>query len=412
MITTPQILTYPLDQIKVVKPSMGLIHQLAWWSLLAFIFLLPWGNGLWDGIAKVVGLFTFAFSGLMLVTQGTHRHFNLFNFMALVLGCWHIIALVWSPDQVWGWEVVNKFTQLVLFSIVYSYIINDAYKLRWAYLAYVAGAIVAFGIIFSNFLNGVFGPYYGRYTVPNIETDSMAIILSLAIPMAVWLYTQYKRTIPKLLCLACVPVIFYGIFLTGTRTGLATGMVGLLYLAFTQRKASFSLKLIYLGVLIALMSAVISLAPKASVERIFSIGKAIETGDLNSREIIWQFSLESWEDQPMIGGGTGSLYHNLNRYHVEFHSAHNSYVHLLAEHGLIGLAIYFLMFGSLLYYIFQCPVETRFFLLALFTTVAVSQLALHSHKVKEVWFVWSVIAAHGHFFARMKGQAYEYVTAK
>ena len=160
------------------------------------------------------------------------------------------------------------------------------------------------------------------------------------------------------------------------------------------------------------MSAVISLAPKASVERIFSIGKAIETGDLNSREIIWQFSLESWEDQPMIGGGTGSLYHNLNRYHVEFHSAHNSYVHLLAEHGLIGLAIYFLMFGSLLYYIFQCPVETRFFLLALFTTVAVSQLALHSHKVKEVWFVWSVIAAHGHFFARMKGQAYEYVTAK
>ena len=155
MITTPQILTYPLDQIKVVKPSMGLIHQLAWWSLLAFIFLLPWGNGLWDGIAKVVGLFTFAFSGLMLVTQGTHRHFNLFNFMALVLGCWHIIALVWSPDQVWGWEVVNKFTQLVLFSIVYSYIINDAYKLRWAYLAYVTGAIVAFGIIFSNFLNSL-----------------------------------------------------------------------------------------------------------------------------------------------------------------------------------------------------------------------------------------------------------------
>ena len=402
MIIIPPLSIYRFDDVNVVKPSMGLIHKLAWSSVLIFIFLLPWGNGLWDGIAKVVGLFAFAFSGLLLVTQGTHRHFNFFNLMALILGCWHLIALVWSPDHVWGVESANKFTQLVLFSIVYTYIINDAYKLRWAYLAYVVGAMVAFGIIFSNFLSGVYGPYYGRYTVPNIETDSMAIILALAIPMAVWLYTQYEKRIPKLLCLACVPVIFYGIFLTGTRTGLVTGLVGILYLVFTQRKASFSLKVVYLGILITLMASVVSLAPKESVDRIFSIGDAIQSGDLNSREIIWQYSLESWQERQILGGGTGSLRHTLNRYHVEFYSAHNSYIQLLAEHGLIGLGIYLVMFGSLLYYILKCPIETKLFLLALFITIALSQISLHSHKLKEVWFVWSIIAVHGHFFARMK----------
>ena len=206
----------------------------------------------------------------------------------------------------------------------------------------------------------------------------------------------------------CVPVLFYGIFLTGTRTGLVTGMVGLLYLAFTQRKASFNLKLIYIGVMIGVTTATISLAPKASVERVFSIGQAIQTGDLNSRETIWQFSLESWKQQPIIGGGTGSLGYNLNRYHVEFDSAHNSYIQLLTEHGIVGLAIYLLMFGSILFYILQCPIETKLFLLTMFATVAVSQLALHSHKLKETWFIWSIIAAHGHYFARLKGQHYEY----
>jgi len=408
MTTSPRTPTYAIDQVDVVKPQMGLIHKLAWWSILVLIFQLPWGNGLWDGIAKIFGLLAFAFSGLLLVTQGTHRHFNFFNLMALMLGAWHLIALMWSLDHEWGSKAANTFTQLVLVSIVYTYMINDAYKLRWAYLAYVAGSMVAFCIIFSNFVRGIYGPYFGRYTIENIETDSMAIILSLAIPMAVWLFTQYKKPIPKMLSLMCVPVLFYGIFLTGTRTGLVTGMVGIMYLVFTQRKASFNLKIIYAGVFIALVGAVISLAPKESVERIFSIGEAIQTGDLNSRETIWQFSLESWKEQPIIGGGTGSLGNSLNRYHIEFKSAHNSYIQLLTEHGIIGLGIYFLMFGSLLYYIFQCPIETKLFLLTLFATIAVSQLALHSHKVKEVWFVWSIIAAHGHYFARLRGQTHAY----
>lgn len=408
MTNSAQAPTYAIDKVPVVKPAMGLIHKLAWWSVLALIFQLPWGNGLWDGIAKVFGLLAFAFAGLLVVTKGSHRSFNFFNLIALILGCWHLIALMWSPDHTYGIKAANTFTQLVLMSVVYTYLINDAYKLRMAYLAYVIGAIVAFGIIFSNFLRGIYGPYFGRYTIENIETDSMAIILSLAIPMAVWLFTQYKRPIPKLLCLMCVPVIFYGIFLTGTRTGLVTGMVGIMYLVFTQRKATFNMKIIYIGLFIASVSAFLSLAPKASVERIFSIGEAIETGDLNSRETIWQWSLESWKQQPIIGGGTGSLGHNLNRFHVEFNSAHNSYIQILTEHGIIGLGIYLLMFGSLLYYIMQCPIETKLFLLTLFATIAVSQLALHSHKVKEVWFVWSIIAAHGHYFARLRGQTYDY----
>jgi len=400
MISTQQPVNERSEALDFTKSSMGIVHKLTWIVVWVLIFTIPWGNGLWDGMAKVLAIMGFGLAAIMLSLEGTHRNYSLFSLMALLLGCWHLVALWWSPDLEWGFKSANTFMQLVLASFLYTYLLSDGYKLRWAYQAYVGGAVVAFGIIFFNFLNGITGPYYNRYTVPNIETDSMAIILSLAIPMAVWLYTQHEHWLPKYLNLAAVPVVFYGIFLTGTRTGLVTGMLGVLYWAFTQRKASFHLKMIYIGVAIGLGVAVISLAPKASVDRIFSIGKALQSGDLNSRETIWQHSIDSWKEEPLLGGGTGSLGHSLNRFHVKYASAHNSYIQLLTEHGLVGLFIYLLMLATLFYYALQCPIETRIFLVTLLVTIAVSQLTLHSHKVKEVWFVWSVIGVHGYYFAR------------
>ena len=383
-------------------PVMSFAHKLAWWVLLSIIFTLPWGNGLWDGMVKIQSALAFALVAIMLATEGTHRHFTIFNFIAIIFGSWHLLALWWTPDIGWGTQAANTFIQLVMLSLLFTYLVNDGYKLRVAYQAYTLGALVAFGIIFYSYLNGITGPYYNRYTVPNIETDNMAIILSFGIPMAVWLYTQSQSWMGKLVNLAAVPLIFYGIFLTGTRTGLVTGMLGLLYLAFTQRKASFNLKMVYVGIAIGVAVAVVSLAPKESVERIFSIGKSLESGNLNSRETIWQYSIESWKDNPVIGSGTGSLGHALNKFHVAYKSAHNSYIHIMTEHGVIGLVIYLCMIGSLFYYAMQCPIETKIFLLTLLITIAVSQLTLHTHKVKETWFVWSIVAAHAHFLLRQR----------
>jgi len=171
-------------------------------------------------------------------------------------------------------------------------------------------------------------------------------------------------------------------------------------LAFTQRKASFNLKIIYAGFVIGAAVAVISLAPKASVERLFSIGKAVASGDLNYRQVIWQHTLSAWQENPILGGGTGSLGYLLNSYHVNYEWAHNAYLQILVENGLIGLVIYLLMTGSLLYYALKCRIETKFFLLTLWFTIFVSQLTLHSQNLKEVWFVWSIIGAHGYYYAK------------
>lgn len=386
----------------VTAPPMGIVHKMTWMLLLLMIFLIPWGEGLYDGLAKVVAMPTLALTLLMVVLHGSHRDFSAFNLFALLLAFWYLVGIWWTPAMSWGPEILRTYFMLIMMSFMFTYLINIPYKFRWAYQAYVCGTLTATGIIFNNFLNGVTGPYYNRYTVEHIETDNMAIILSLGIPMAVWLYTQYRHPLARLFNVASIPIIFYGIFLTGTRTGLVTGVIGLMYLAFTQRKASFNLKMIYTGAVIGGAIGVVSLAPKASVERIFSLGKSLQSGDLNYREVIWQHSIDAWKDSTILGNGTGSLGVVLNPYHVEFAWAHNSYVQILTENGLIGLAIYLLMIGSLLYYALKCDVETKFFLLTLWVTIAVSQMTLHSQNLKEIWFVWSVIGVHGLYYSRKK----------
>ncbi len=379
---------------------MGVVHKATWYLLLLMIFLIPWGEGVYDGLAKFVAMPTLGLSLVMLVLEGTHRNYTLFNLFAVMLGVWYLVGIWWSPTPEYSTKILQTYIMLIMMSLMFTYLINDEYKFRWAYQVYVAGCLMATGIIVYNWLNGIEGPYYERYTVEHIETDNMAILLAFGIPMAVWLYTQANSWIIKLGNVGAIPVIFYGIFLTGTRTGLVCGSIGIAYLAFTQRKASFNLKIIYTGIVIGAAVAVVSLAPKSSVERIFSIFAAVESGDLNYRTVIWQHTMSVWADNPILGGGTGSLGHTLNPYYVNFEWAHNSYIQILGENGLIGLAIYLMMIGSLLYYALKCQVETKFFLLTLWFTIFISQMTLHSQNLKEVWFVWSVIGVHGYYYSK------------
>lgn len=395
-----------LDHVSLTSPQpMSFVHRLTWYCLLLMVFLIPWGEGLYDGLARMVAMPTLGLTLVMVVLEGSHRNFSAFNLFALLLAVWYLVGIWWTPDLQWGMEILKTYIMLIMMSFMFTYLINNEYKFRWTYQSYVLGTVVATGIIFNNYLNGVTGPYYNRYTVEHIETDNMAIILALGIPMAVWLYTQYQNKLARLLNVLFIPWIFYGIFLTGTRTGLVTGMIGIMYLAFTQRKASFNLKMIYVGLAISLAVAVVSLAPKASVERIFSLGKSLKSGDLNYREVIWQHSFSAWSDNPILGNGTGSLGNVLNSYHVEFKWAHNAYIQMLTENGLVGLILYLLMLASLLYYALKCELETKFFLLTLWVTIAVSQLTLHSQNLKEIWFVWSVIAVHGYYFSHKLAQS-------
>lgn len=390
---------YLSDQTPVGKiKSSDLITRMALYITLLFIFLLPWGDGLWDGLPRVAATLAISLSAVSFFIRGTHRNYTFFHFFIVLYIAWQIISLMWTSDVNWGTEVAITSFQLILLSFLFTLVIDNKSKVIAAYQAYVVGNIAGSAIIIYNYLNGIESPYYGRFGIKNIETDELSIFLALSIPMAAYLTTKYNNKILKIMNLAAIPIVFYSIFLTGTRTGSIVGLIGILYWLFTHRKSSFAIKASIAFVMIASIMVIFSFAPKASVDRIFSAGKSLTTGTLNHRSVIWAGSINQWEESPIIGPGLGSLGVSLSREYVNYRYAHNTFIHILAENGLIGIFFYLAILLTILYYIFHTPMDERAFLFALFMVLIVSQQTTHTQVQKIIWFVLSMLAIHSHLY--------------
>ncbi len=378
--------------------SVGLITTGSLFMSLFFIFSIPWGNAVWDGLSRIFGLLAFGAVGLAFISGGTRGKFTFFHLAIALLGVWFILSLIWTPDFERGKELLITTLQLMLLTLLVTINIDNRKKnLLLFYHSYVLGNLVGSGIIIYNFLNGIESIYYQRYAIPTLDIDGQSIMLTLAMPMAAYLTTQYKNKLIKITYIIVIPTIVFAVFLTGTRTASIVGIIGILYWLITYRNASFRIKTTFFILFITSMIAAVSLAPKESLDRILSSGQSISSGTLNNRTVIWGASIEQWKLSPIIGNGVGSLEYVLNTKHVEYDSAHSTYIHLLTENGLIGLGLYLLMILSIIYYGLKSPNSDMLFIMALLTTILVSQITQHTHFHKETWFALTVLAVHAYY---------------
>ena len=393
---------HPIYSEEIIQnKSAGVITTVSLFTTLFFIFSIPWGNAVWDGLSRYIGLLAFGTATLGFISGGTRGRFGVFHFVVALLGAWFILSIVWSPDLVRGKFLLNTILQLMLLTVLVTINMGDKQKnILLAYHSYALGNLVGSGIIIYNYLNGIESLYYQRYAIPSLDIDGQSIMLTLAIPMAAYLTTQYKNKWINMFYILAIPTIVFAVFLTGTRTASIVGVIGILYWLMTYRKSSIRVKTTFFMIFIISMLTAISLAPKESIDRILTSGKSITSGTLNDRTVIWGASLEQWRKSPVIGNGIGSLEYVLNTKHVEYDAAHSAYIHILTENGLIGLALYLLMMITIIYYSLSAPFSELLFLMALLLTLLVSQITQHTHFHKETWFALTMLALHSHAFSR------------
>ena len=147
---------------------------------------------------------------------------------------------------------------------------------------------------------------------------------------------------------------------------------------------------------VASLVAAVSLAPKESIDRMMSSGQSISSGTLNNRTVIWGASLDQWKKSPIMGNGIGSLRYVINANHVEYGSAHSTYIQILTENGIIGILLYLLIILTIVYYSLTAPFSDMLFLMALLFTILVSQITQHTHFHKETWFALTMLAIHAY----------------
>jgi O-antigen ligase len=140
---------------------------------------------------------------------------------------------------------------------------------------------------------------------------------------------------------AYIPTAFLGITLSGTRTALIAAIVGMAFgIASLSRIRLAARMAIFLLLASAVLYSIPHVQSLRSFQRFGTIYSEITQGDLNNRTNNWAEGFDSFLEHPVLGVGA-NMYRSVN---TRGKLAHNSFLSVLVELGLIGVAL----FGTIL----------------------------------------------------------------
>jgi O-antigen ligase len=167
---------------------------------------------------------------------------------------------------------------------------------------------------------------------------------------------------------------FIGIFLSGTRGSIlgwlsGTGVMFLLY-AFLIKDHP-KLRRIMRGVTIAgvaMLALLFAFRTTPFVRDIPALGNLLNTslsyGTGRTRLMAWGIAVDAWKERPVFGWGPNNYFYAFNQYYrpeflehgwgeTWFDNAHNIVMNTLAVQGLVGVILYFGVFGTVILYLWK-----------------------------------------------------------
>ena len=364
---------------------------------LILIFTIPWEGAFHlPGLgttATVMGLIVGACGLVMIVVAGQMRRPVLFLFAMAGFVAWVALTTFWSPDPLESLGSVYLWLQTLLF----VFILWDLYRTKAALLAglqaYVFGAYTAvFGAVLNYAQTNAFYTHEDRYSLGDTNPDGYGFILALGIPVACYLASSAE--VPKVfrfINYAYLPVAFLGIALSGTRTAAVGAAIGLLYGLATLTRLSLFARVAVVGFLAAALFILLPVVqPLSSFQRLGTTGTEVTQGDLNGRTAQWRQGLRAFMDHPVFGVGT-DMYRSVNTLSKV---AHNSYLSVLVEEGLVGFTLFAVILAIVAGHVLHLPRWDRNFWMTVLLVWAIGASTLTWEHRKTTWlFLTFAVAA-------------------
>jgi O-antigen ligase len=364
---------------------------------LIFIFIIPWENAVTIGelgtLTRAIGLLMTAFWVVKTLTTGKFRKPLPFHVLIFLFVGWNCISTFWSLSTEDTAQNIKTYLQLAGLTIILWDLYDTPAALRAALQVYVLGAYVSIGSTVAMYLadNRISEFDLPRYAGAGLDANELALILNLGIPVAWHLAVSSvigkKDYVLRLINYAYVPSALFGTVLTGSRMGLFTIIPGLLFILVrsTQLKRS-SLALVFAG-LVGAWFVLQTLVPQSSIDRFSTISSSIAERDLGGRVELWRATIAAFSEHPFLGVGSGAL-----RAPSEIGSvAHNTFLSVLAETGLIGLTLFVILFAMAVYQGLRKPKWAYSLWVTVLLGWAIGASALTLERTKLTWLFLSLV---------------------
>jgi O-antigen ligase len=378
------------------------VRTLAFLLSLVFVFVVPWeGTIELPGLgtaAKMIGLATGAAWVASVLITNRFRKPRPFHVMVCLFVLWNALSLFWSAEP--GRTLAHVVTWVQLLGMVF--IIWDLYTTRAALFAglqaFILGEYVAIAGAVGNYLAG--NPFYTQYErfSPAAQTgpDGFGFMVVLGIPVAWYLAssmnTRRMNSLFKLVNYAYIPTAFVGLALSGTRTALLASVFGIAFGLSSLTRVRLAARIpIFVALAAAILVALPHVQSLRSFQRLGTTYSEIRGGNLNRRTEIWREGLAVFPQHPIIGVGSNT-YRTVNSMGK---LAHNSFLSVLVELGVIGLTLFgFILAIALIEMVRQPKWHARFWLTMLAVWfIGASALTYEYRKATWLFLSLAVVSA-------------------
>lgn len=387
------------------------MRTIALWLSLVLVFSISWENmvlvqGL-GTVSRVIGFLVAGFWVATVVVTGKIRKPHLFHVMVLLFTLWNVASAFWSFDIDDTMTHIQTSLQLAVLMFILWDLYTTPMALKAALQAYILGAYVAIGSIIVNYLM-VRQATYLRYAATGWDANDIGLVLALGIPVAWYLAvsdgSNRKARWLRLVNYAYVPSAILAILLTASRGALLATVPALVFVVGSLPRLSLSRRMLVLAVLIVALFVLQPLVPQSSLERLATSGASIAAGDLGGRGNLWREAIEVFLEHPLLGVGGGAYRAVAESGQV----AHNTFLSVLAEVGIIGLALFAIILAITVYEFVRLPGWESRLWLAILIVWTVGAFALSFQQRKPTWLFLDLAVVSAGLHARRDRSIHEY----
>lgn len=319
--------------ISIRSPYFGLLvfTWLAYMRPQNLIWAPDWRFSHFVAIALIIGYLFNAKKERIFVR--TRESILIIAFWVILGAC--IFFSIWPSQSL---EKFNELTKIFFIALATGAMINSKKRLDTLTL------VIMLSLAFWGVKAGIRGAFFGWHIQgPEFsmieDNNDFALALNMVIPFFLYFGYNQKTKWRKLFFYCQIPFLIFAVIYTYSRGGfLGLGVVMLLLILKSRRKF---LGLLALGVALI---GFIHFAPQDYKDRMQTI-KTYETDESAMGRInAWNAAKAMIKDKPLTGVGLRNFIHAYTLYHPsEPKVAHNSYLQLGAESGLIALAVFVIL---------------------------------------------------------------------
>src|SRR6267143_2272842 len=389
------------------------LGKLAFASLWLLVFAMSWEDAItianFGTSARLIGMLSGVLGLLAIIESGRVRrpapgHILMALFVLLAAG-----SYLWSlyPEG----TVTQTVTYIQLFMMVWLIwqLASRGREQTRLMQAYVLGTFVS-GIdtvyLFIIHQESV----YQRYAGARLDANDLGLLMALSIPFSYYLLIQSKGMIAWVyrlqLALAGTTVL-----LTASRGAALASVFALSIVPLTHARLTARQRIAILLTVSLLVCGALVFVPSTSWERLSTIPLEFSQGTFTGRTVIWTAAWELFRGHPILGVGANALRLTVSRILTEAirtdesgtpqaPAAHNTFLSVLVEQGVIGFALFCALLGFLALSLRRLPPFPQKLWIVFLGVWVVGVSSLTWEMRKPTWFFFGLLMAQCGSMAR------------